>query len=145
MIIHAMMAAACRREGYRRPTARIRALVATRMECPMTPALCHRSSAGRSEVPQLPMTAARPSAMISRTDQANAKTPGSQMVHGRHVPRDQAWGLASTPPSMHLPRPGQPGSEVSVIDRPSPSSVGSGTDLASGNNETVLPRIHVEF
>jgi len=96
MIIHAVMAAARRREGKLRPIARVRTLAAASTECPILAVVIQPSP--RWGVSQLPIRTAKSSATISSPDQRNARTDGSQMVHGRQAPPARAAGLTFTRP-----------------------------------------------
>ena len=116
MIIHAAMTAARRQEGKLRPITRARTLAAASTECPILAAVIQPSP--RWGVSQLPIRLAKSSATISSPDQRNARTHGSQMVHGRQASPARAAGVTFTrpvcPPSVFT---SQRGSGLSCAGR----------------------------
>jgi len=116
MIIHAAMTAARRQEGKLSPMTRARTLAAASTECPILAVVIQPSP--RWGVSQLPIRTAKSSATISSPDQRNARTDGSQMVHGGQVSPARAAGVTFTrpvcPPSVFT---SQRGSGLSCAGR----------------------------
>ena len=96
MIIHAVMTAARRQEGKRRPATRTRTLTAARTQCQRATALI--PFIPRPQVLKQLISSTKLTATITSTDQRNASTHGSQRVRGRHVTPGWPWGVTFTRP-----------------------------------------------
>jgi len=129
MIIHAVMAATRRQEGKLRPITRTRTLAAASTECPVLAAVIQPSP--RWGVSQLPIRLAKSSATISSPDQSNARTDGSQMVHGRQTPPARAAGVTFTRPVFSSQR-GWDLSQESELPVPHPCQNGRATAVKNG-------------
>ena len=101
MSIHAVMTAARRQEGKRRPAIRTRTPTAARTQCQRATALI--PPIPRPQVLQQLISSAKVTAAITSTDQRNASTHGSQSVHERPATPGWSWGVTFTKTSVLLP------------------------------------------